>query len=279
MHYPKFFKLSAAAILASVGALASVSAAADEVNMWDGQWHASLTGYLWVPFMYSTAQLPPIAGGGNPTIEIQPSQYLKYVQAGLMLQGAVQKGDVGVWTDLVYLNLSGSVSHFKQIGLPGGDPLLTVNTTLDSGIRAAIWTLAPSFTVMHNDFGNLDILTGFRYTSARVSMSYELTAPPTAFTRGGGLWPSFDSTDIIAGVKGSVRLSSDGKWYLPYEADMGVGSENWTWNAIVGVGYRFHWGDVTLAVRNLNYHRSKEGDPVIQTIRMTGPALAATLRW
>jgi hypothetical protein len=279
MHHLKFLKLSAAIILAGVGALASVGAAADEVNMWDGQWHVGTTGYLWLPFMYTTVQLPPIAGGGNPTIETQPSDYLKYVQAGLMLQATVQKGDVGIWTDFVYMNLSGGVTRTRQIGLPGGDPLLAVNTSIDVGLRASVWTLAPSFTVMRNDFGNLDILTGFRYTSAKVSLSYELTAPPTGFLRGGGIWPTFSSTDIIAGVKGSLRLSPDGKWFLPYEADIGVGSENWEWNAIVGVGYRFHWGDVSLVVRNLNYHRSKDGDPVIQTIRMTGPALAATFRW
>jgi hypothetical protein len=286
MQYPiflkpsaAFLKLSAATILASVGVLTSAGAAADDVNMWDGQWHVGVTGYVWVPFMYTTVQLPPIAGGGNPTIETQPSDYLKYVQAGLMLQGTVQKGDIGIWTDLVYMNLSGSVSHTREIGLPGGDPLLTVNRSIDSGLRASIWTLAPSFTVLHNDIGNLDILTGFRYLSAKVSLSYEFDAPPTGFLRGGGLWPTFSSMDIIGGVKGSLRLSPDGKWFLPSGADIGIGSENWTWNAIVGVGYRFHWGDVTLAVRNLNYHRSKEDAPIIQTIRMTGPALAATMRW
>src|SRR5277367_3958739 len=89
MHYPKFLKFGAAAFIVGVGALSSVSAAADEVDMWDGQWHVGVTGYLWLPFLYSTVQLPPAAGGGNPTIETQPSQYLKYVQAGLMLQGTV----------------------------------------------------------------------------------------------------------------------------------------------------------------------------------------------
>jgi hypothetical protein len=77
--------------------------------------------YNWMPFMYSTVQLPPIAGGGKPTIETQPSQYLKYLQAPLFLDGTVRKGDWGLWTDFIYVNLQAGPTHTREIGLPGGD--------------------------------------------------------------------------------------------------------------------------------------------------------------
>src|SRR5579864_8783386 len=114
--------LTAAVIF--LGAIAARPSAAQEVDMWDGQWHFDSTIYGWVPFMYTTVQLPPAAGGGNPTIETQPSEYLKYLQMAVLIQGTIQKGNWGLWTDLVYLNLQASPSHTKQIGLPGGDPLL-----------------------------------------------------------------------------------------------------------------------------------------------------------
>jgi hypothetical protein len=38
---------------------------------------------------------------------------------------------------------------------------------------------------------------------------------------------------------------------------------------MVGAGYRFHWGDVTLAFRNITYQRS--GDVFLQKARPTGP--------
>jgi hypothetical protein len=227
--------------------------------------------------MYTTVQLPPLAGGGNPTLETQPSQYLKYVQTGALFQGTVQKGNWGIWTDFVYLNLKISPSITKQIGLPGGDPTLPVTLALTGGMRMAIWTLAPSYTVMNTDIGTLDVLAGLRYSSARVSLSYELTAPPTPLMRGGGFWPTTDSTDGIVGIKGTLRLSSDAKWFLPYEADVGTGNKNWQWNAFLGAGYHFHWGDVSLAVRNLTYNRT--GDVAIEKVRMTGPLLGATFRW
>jgi hypothetical protein len=277
MQRVKSLKLAVTASLIGIGVLAG-SAGAQEVNMWDGQWHFDTTVYLWLPFMYTTVQLPPAAGGGRPTIETQPSQYLKYVQTGALFQATVRKGDWAIWTDLVYMNLAASPSHTRQVGLPGpGNATLPVTLAIDGGMRMAIWTLAPSYTVINNDIGTLDVMAGLRYSSARVSLSYELTAPPTRLMRGGGFWPTTDSTDGIVGIKGALRPSKDSKWFMPYEADVGDGNKNWQWNAFLGAGYHFHWGDVSLAVRNLTYYRT--GDVAIQKVRMTGPLLGATFRW
>jgi hypothetical protein len=280
----KFLKLGIAASILGLGALQSsnvaaqdVIAVADGINMWDGQWHFDATVYGWVPWMYTTVQLPAIAGGGNPTQEVQPSQYLKYVKSGALLEGTIRKGDWNLWTDLVYLNLQASPTHTRQIGLPGGDPLLSVVRTIDTGIRAAIWTLAPAYTVMNNDIGTLDVMVGLRYTSVRISLAYEFTAPPTPLMRGGGFWPTSDSTDGLVGVKGALRLSPDGKWYVPFEADVADGNKNWQYNLMAGVGYHFHWGDVALAVRNLTYQISDK--PILEKVRMTGPVIGATFRW
>ena len=60
----------------------------------------------------------------------------------------------------------------------------------------------------------------------------------------------------IVGVRGSAVLSSDGKWILPFEADIGAGNSNWTSQAFAGLGYRFDWGDVVLSFRNLSYDQS-----------------------
>jgi hypothetical protein len=277
MKHGKFLKFGVAAFILSPAALASGSAAANEVDKWDGQWHFDATLYAWVPFIYTTVNLPAIAGGGSQTIETQPSQYLKYVKTGAIFDGAIQKGDWGLWTDFVFLNLQAGPTHTREIGLPGGDPLLAVNLAIDSTVRAAIWTLAPSYTVVHNDIGTLDVMAGLRYSSFRVSLAYEFTAPPLPLMRGGGFWPVRDSTNGLIGVKGRLNLSSDGKWYLPYEADVGDGNKNWQWEAFLGAGYHFHWGDVTLGVRSLTYQTT--GTQFIETLRFTGPTLAATFRW
>jgi hypothetical protein len=75
---------------------------------------------------------------------------------------------------IVYLNLVSNNTHLKQVGLPGVSPTLPVSITLDSGLRLAIWTLAPSYTVMRNDVATLDVMAGIclRAGEFRSPMSY-----------------------------------------------------------------------------------------------------------
>ena len=285
MQHIKSLKHGIAAFVVGFGALGSVSASAQEIvavadglNMWDGQWHFGTTVYGWLPWVHTSVQLPPIAGGGNPTIETQPSQYLKDLNGAVMFEGMVRKGDWSLWTDLVYMHMSNGSAHTKQIGLPGGDPTVSVSLNLNYGLKATIWTLAPSYTVLHNDIASLDVMAGFRYIETSLSLNTVLSSSgPLGLTRGVAFYPSADSWDGIVGIRGAVRLSSDGKWSLPYETDFGKGSGNTQWNAILGVSYHFRWVDVTLAGRNLTYNRT--ADAFLQNIRFTGPALGATFRW
>ncbi len=111
--------------------------------------------------------------------------------------------------------------------------------------------------------------------SASRSPTVHGSADPAGARRGVLAEQRFDGRFI--GVKGSLRLSSDGKWFVPYEADVGDGNKNWRYNAILGAGYHFHWGDITLAVRNLTYNIQDR--PIVEKERRTGPALGASFRW
>jgi hypothetical protein len=277
MQHVRSLKFAVAAFVAAMGALSAGSAAAEDVNMWDGNWHADAMVYGWVPFIYTTVQLPPAAGGGTLDSEVQPSQYVKHLKGGVLFDGSVRKGDFSIWTDFVFLNLQATPAVTKHIGFPGGNVSLPVNFNFDTGLRAAVWTVAPTYTIMNNDIGNLDILAGARYSSLRINLAYEITAPPTKLSRGGGFWPQRNSTDFIMGVKGMFRLSHDGKWYVPYEGDIGDGDRNWQWNAYLGVGYKFHWGDVTLGCRNLSYN--PQAGQRLDSVRLTGPLLGALMRF
>lgn len=79
--------------------------------------------------------------------------------------------------------------------------------------------------------------------------------------------------DGIIGARG--RLALDDRWFVPYYVDFGAGDSNWTSQAMVGLGYGFRWGDVTLAVRSLSY----EFDENDVDLRMTRPALGVAFRW
>jgi len=57
--------------------------------------------------------------------------------------------------------------------------------------------------------------------------------------------------DGILGVTGQVWLG-DGRWYMPYYMDVDTGSSNRTWQALLGLGYAFDWGDVDPSIGSLS---------------------------
>ncbi len=63
---------------------------------------------------------------------------------------------------------------------------------------------------------------------------------------------------------------------MPYYGDIGAGSSNTTWQALLGVGYRFAWGDAVFVVRSLSYNFTDSSE---LDVRMIGPALGASFRF
>jgi hypothetical protein len=44
-----------------------------------------------------------------------------------------------------------------------------------------------------------------------------------------------------------------------------------------GIGYRFDWGDLVLAFRNISYDQG--GGKHLQNVSLTGPLLGVTFHW
>jgi hypothetical protein len=64
---------------------------------------------------------------------------------------------------------------------------------------------------------------------------------------------------------------------LPYHFDIGAGESTLTWQAAVGLGYAFRWGDVVAAWRYLDYDLKSRS--VIESVNFGGPAIAVGFRW
>jgi hypothetical protein len=62
---------------------------------------------------------------------------------------------------------------------------------------------------------------------------------------------------------------------VPDYADIGTGDSNLTRQAMLGVGYRFDWGEVTLAYRALDY----DFDQHDADMTLYGPGLGVGFRW
>jgi hypothetical protein len=103
--------------------------------------------------------------------------------------------------------------------------------------------------------------------------SINITGPlqnrPIKISESGDVW------DGIVGVKGQYALGQ--RWSIPYYVDVGTGQSEFTWQAMMGVGFNAaKWLDIALVYRHLAWE--VDGD-IIDNINFTGPALGAVFRF
>jgi hypothetical protein len=265
--------------LAAIATTALCSAAvAQSMNIPDDKWEYGVTPYGWFPSIHGTFNFDLPASGGSPEVHINPSSYLSDLQFAGMVAGTARKGAWGVFYDLVYTDLAGLNSTTHDVRGPGGIVTLPVDVNVGTGVRAGIATLTGTYSLVRSASVQLDVMGGVRYVGIKTDVNWNFEGPIGLLSKSGNLSKSVDVWDGIVGVVGNLRLSDDGKWYMPFEADVGGGSQtSTTANGTLGVGYRFGWGDVVVAYRYLYYDMGSDGP--IHNMSLAGPALGASFHW
>ena len=240
-------------------ALAAMSVTANaQANMFDGEWHFSVTPYAFLPHINQSVTLDRRNGQEvDASVSLSPSDWWSALNMAFMINGEARKGDWSIFTDYLYSDFGGVKSRARGLGV------VDVDARLD--LKVSMWTTVGSYTAWRSGASHLDAFAGFRYLGLKDNLSFNVSAGPIGLVNEQS---SGDSKywDFIAGVKGEANLSEDGKWFLPYYADIGTGSDNWTWQAQAGVAYRFGWGNVNLSIRNVSYNFDAHN----ATMRMTG---------
>lgn len=241
------------------------------MDLFDGQWHFSVTPYAWLPTIYNTTTLNPfgISNGVTSKLHSTPDTYLHNLSFAFFLAGEARKGDWSLFADYLYMKFDHQKSGLKPIDRPGAAGTLPFDSS--SGIQANVLTLAGSYSVWRKGASHLDVFAGTRYLNLVTTLDYSLFLFPGHLNAS----VSVNKWDGIVGVKGRIGLSEDGRWFMPYYLDAGVGSQNTTWQALVGTGYRYGWGDVTVILRNLSYNFDGKGHGGLDA-RFTGLGVGAT---
>jgi len=274
---PLYRTLAALAVF-SLSTSPLTSLAADQVDPDDGSWHFTLTPYVWLPNINGTIDgrvLGSDLGDFSVSTEIGPNDYLQNLKFGAMATGEVRKGDWSVFTDIIYIDFGDQRSRVRNITGLEGRPLSSIDRSASTSLSATVWTLAGARTLVHNPKVNLDLLAGFRYVGIDTELKLDIIGSDGVVDTRARSSRNLTEWDGILGVKGQLRLG-EGRWFMPYYLDVGTGSSNWTWQALLGVGYAFDWGEVNLSIRNLSYDFNGKHDA---DLRMTGPTLGATFRW
>jgi hypothetical protein len=272
----------AAALLASH----SVQAQSGKAGADDWKFRASIYGWLPSLEAKSNFPVPPavvaagLTTGGNA--EVDGGDILKAIESVFMGTFEARKGRWGGFTDLITLNLGQTKTGTRHFTI-GGRVLPTVpgdaTLTADYSLEGTVWTLAGQYAAVDDPAHNLNVFAGARYLSLDQKLNWAFSGnigPIALPLQSGTMTSDGNVTDFVVGVRGQARLG-DGRWFLPYYLDVGTGQSNSTYQAVVGLGYAFDWGDITAAYRVLDYNLPD--DKFLSELRLNGGVIGVGFRW
>lgn len=235
------------------GVLPAVSFAESSGDSW--QFAGEI--YLWgAGFDVTTA--------AGDDIEISFSDILDNLDFALMGTLAAQKNEWTLFADMIYMDISSSK---KATGNIIGHP---VKLKVDIGLESFISTLGAGYSFKQTETTELRAIAGARYLWMDTTLKYDIGNRVSGkASDSGSIW------DGIIGLQGQTELSD--KWYLIYYADVGTGGSDLTWQAKVGVNYRFSKVDASFGYRYLDWQF--DGDDALDDLVVSGPYAGVRFRF
>jgi hypothetical protein len=261
--------------LAALTCAAQAQETSDSSDPWDGNWHGSITPYGWLPGVTGTTrfQVP----NGPSVVTKSNNDILSNLSGAFMLEGDARKGDWGMYGDIDWVKFSNESGHFTSIG--GGRIGASANLNTRWGMKGGMVNFAGLYTMSHGSQGYIDLLFGVRYLWLKGNLNWNFNLAGNGglidIQNSGHLNNQTHVTDAIVGLRGRWTPFDNSAWYFPYYVDVGTGDSDNTYQANVGVGYAFHWGDIALTYRNVTYNEGSD-NKFIKKVELSGPAFSLT---
>jgi hypothetical protein len=268
--------VAAFALALATGAAATAvpgEAAAQAAGPWT--WRATLYAYL--PSIGGSTTFPDPSG---TSVSVDAGTVLDNLKFAFMGTLEAHNGRWGVVTDVFYSNLGNTKSGFRDFTLGGTSIPADASAAATYDLKTTLWTIAGQYRVLSEPGTTLDVVAGLRLLDVNASFDWSLSGNVASIpigSRAGRRSTGMQNWDAIVGLKGRAAFGADGRWFVPYYADIGTGESRLTWQAMAGVGYTFGWGELTAAWRFIDY-RMKSGD-AIQSLDFSGPLIAASFAW
>jgi hypothetical protein len=262
---------AAALLLAALPLTAGAQAKPDE---W--QWGATIYG--WFPTISGKTYFP--VTGGGPSIDVDADTILSNLKFVFMGTLEAQKGNWGVWTDVIYMDLGDSTSGTRDFTVGRRAIPADVSANLSYDIKSWVWTIAATYSLVNRPEYTLQSLVGARMIDVQQTLTWDVSGNVGAIGlpgRSGTKEISATNWDAIIGVKGRAAFGDEKRWFVPYYLDIGTGQSKFTWQGLIGVGYAFSWGSIVGAWRYLDYE-FESGSPV-ESINFNGPAIGLVFRF
>ncbi|MET3654366.1 hypothetical protein [Dyella japonica] len=274
--FPGFLLSRTVAAIACLAALAAPMAKADTPDYWDGDWHGSIQPYGWLPGISAETRFE-LPNNGGTVVQKSDNNIFDYLSGALMVDGTIRKGNWGFYGDFDWVKFTNEEGRFTNVG---GDRI-NANANLDTrwGIKGGMVNFAGLYTMAHGQQGYIDLVFGIRYLWIKGNLDWNFNLAGTGgrvnISDSGHLNNQTHVTDGIIGIRGRWSPFADSNWFFPYYVDVGAGSSDSTYQLMVGVAYGFHWGDVALNYRDVEYEQNSS-DKFLKRMQLSGPAISFT---
>jgi len=267
--------MNAFRILGCIALAALAGQASAQVTPSD-RWTTRVTLYGFFPSVHTKSQFG--TEDGSISSERDPDTYLTNLQSTFMGAFEVRKHPWSVQGDFIYLNFGDLKTKMTNISGPDGSGLdVNVNTNLQTDLKGGLAQLAAGFAIANTETNTLDAIAGVRYLRLKAAVDWEFSGPIGTFPLRGRVEKTRDIYDAVVGFRGRFIVGSGGTWFVPWYLDVGAGDSRYTYQMMTGAGYRFGWGDVSLAYRHLAY--KFDNDHGVKDLTFSGPMVGATFRF
>ncbi len=240
-------------------------------------WQFAAYIYAWYPSVGSKVTFP---NGQSSDVTVDASDLLNNLKFAMIGSFQARKGSWGMFTDIMYMDIGKFQSRFHDmtignVGLPAD-----VSASANFDLKTTVWTLAAMYQLVADKNAPVDVFAGARLLDLKENLDWTLNGNIGQFPlpgRAGTQSAKDHNIDGIVGLKGRVAIGKDLKWFVPYYGDIGTGNSQLTWQAMAGLGYAFHWGEIIGGWRYLDYQF--KSDSKIDSMNMNGPMLGAAFRW
>jgi hypothetical protein len=222
----------------------------EDTNIWKNE----VMIYGWFPSITANTSLT------DSGVSIDAQDIIDDLKMVFMGGYAGRNDTWSVYGDVIYMDIGDSKSRRF--------PLIDKTATVSMDMKALIVNAGVGYNLVGTGGGILDVIGGVRYMDLEVDISTDLIVNRDKSASKG-------FTDFFIGVKGYKNISEN--WYIPYEADIGTGDTELSWQLFAGVGYRNDWGDIKLGYRYLEF--DMEDDAIVDDLTLDGVALGVSIKF
>jgi hypothetical protein len=269
-------RLATAAGALFLGAALVTSPAGAQVP--EDRWTFQAIVYGYFPDIGGTTRFPERSG--NSSIDVDIGKILSNLNFTFMGELEARRGRWGVFTDLIYLDVSGDKNGTRDFTIGRHDIPAGLSSNLDVGVKGTLWTIGGEYLVVNDAAANVYVVGGARLLDVKESLSYSLTADIGPFVgpgRSGSTEVDQSYWDAVVGVKGRYNFGGQREWFVPFYADVGTGQSDLTYMLFGGLGYQFRWGSILAGWRYIDY--KFKSDSNIERLDFNGPMVGVGFNW